>query len=72
LKDDQRHDQKVRRPHEPVLSRPLARKTGCSPSQKRRFRALAHRDGVPYELERVVCSKCAAVIAERTVRRAGT
>lgn len=25
-----------------------------------------------YEIERVVCSKCAAVIAERRVRRAGT
>ena len=36
----------------------------------RRLRALVHRNGVPYEIERVVCSRCSAVIVERTLRRA--
>jgi superfamily II helicase len=36
----------------------------------RRLHALARRNGIPYEIERVVCSKCAEVILERTLRRA--
>jgi hypothetical protein len=36
----------------------------------RLLHALSLRDGVPYEIERVVCSTCGAVIAERTIRRA--
>jgi hypothetical protein len=36
----------------------------------RRQHALARRNGVPYEVERVVCSKCAEVIVERPLRRA--
>jgi hypothetical protein len=35
----------------------------------RRLRGLAHRNGVPYEIERVVCSRC-GLIVERTLRRA--
>jgi len=53
-----------------VLSNEAPEVVGHHRHRPRRFRALAHRDGVPYEIERVVCSKCAAVIAERTVRRA--
>ena len=32
---------------------------------------LRQRDGVPYEVERVVCATCRAVLGERPVRRAG-
>jgi hypothetical protein len=32
---------------------------------------LQQRDGVPYELERVVCDSCKKLLAERKVRRAG-
>jgi hypothetical protein len=31
---------------------------------------LVQRAGVPYELERTVCSGCARVLSERPVRRA--
>ena len=31
---------------------------------------LQQRDGVPYELERVVCDSCKKLLAERKVRRA--
>jgi NMD protein affecting ribosome stability and mRNA decay len=32
--------------------------------------AVAQRAGVPYELERTVCSQCRRVLAERPLRRA--
>ena len=32
--------------------------------------ALLQRDGVPYEVERVVCATCGRVLAERPLRRA--
>jgi hypothetical protein len=32
--------------------------------------ALGQREGVPYELERVVCSTCGRVLNERPLRRA--
>jgi len=32
--------------------------------------ALRQRAGVPYEVERTVCSECRRVLDERTVRRA--
>jgi len=31
---------------------------------------LRQRSGVPYEIERTICSSCRRVLAERTVRRA--
>jgi len=31
---------------------------------------LVQRDGVPYEIERVVCSGCARVLSERELKRA--
>ena len=30
---------------------------------------LVQRDGVPYELERVVCGDCARVLSERPLKR---
>ena len=33
---------------------------------------VVQRAGVPYELERTVCSECARVLAERPLRRATT
>jgi hypothetical protein len=33
-------------------------------------RVVVRRAGVPYELERVVCSACDRVLAERPLRRA--
>src|SRR5215213_880275 len=36
----------------------------------RRLHTLACRNGVPYQVERVVCSKCAEVFVERRLRRA--
>jgi hypothetical protein len=56
----------------PALSDKPPEVVGHHRHRPRRLRVLAHREGVPYEIERVVCSKCAAVIAERTVRRAET
>jgi hypothetical protein len=32
--------------------------------------ALRQQDGIPYEVERVVCLACRRVISERTLRRA--
>jgi len=32
-------------------------------------RVVVQRAGVPYELERTVCTECARVLAERTLRR---
>jgi NMD protein affecting ribosome stability and mRNA decay len=32
--------------------------------------ALRQRAGVPYEVERTVCTECRRVLEERTVRRA--
>jgi NMD protein affecting ribosome stability and mRNA decay len=34
------------------------------------MRVLVRRAGVPYELERTVCSSCARVLSERPLRRA--
>jgi hypothetical protein len=31
---------------------------------------LVQRDGIPWELERVVCRQCAQVLAEHPLRRA--
>lgn len=31
---------------------------------------LVQRGGIPYELERTVCSECARVLSERPLRRA--
>jgi hypothetical protein len=31
---------------------------------------VGSRNGVPYELERQICSECSRVLDERTVRRA--
>ena len=36
----------------------------------RKVHALAHRGGIPYEVERTVCSSCGQVIEERSIRRA--
>ena len=36
----------------------------------RRLRALAYRNGIPYEIERIVCSSCARILAERPLGRA--
>jgi hypothetical protein len=33
---------------------------------------LLQRQGVPYEIERVVCDACKKLLAERQVRRAAT
>lgn len=35
-----------------------------------RTHVVVQRDGVPYELERTVCSTCAQVLAERPLKRA--
>jgi hypothetical protein len=32
--------------------------------------ALRQREGIPYEVERVVCLECRSVLSERTLRRA--
>jgi hypothetical protein len=32
--------------------------------------ALRQRDGIPYEVERIVCRSCARVLDERPLRRA--
>jgi hypothetical protein len=32
--------------------------------------ALRQREGIPYEVERTVCSDCLRVLDERTVKRA--
>jgi hypothetical protein len=32
--------------------------------------ALRQREGIPYEVERVVCLACRRVLSERTLRRA--
>jgi hypothetical protein len=42
------------------------------PHRHREVRAfvVVRRDGVPYEIERTVCSACDRVLAERPVRRA--
>ena len=32
--------------------------------------ALRQREGIPYEVERVVCLDCRRVLSERTLRRA--
>jgi hypothetical protein len=31
---------------------------------------VVRRDGIPYELERIVCSACDRLLAERPLRRA--
>ena len=36
----------------------------------RTFHALAQSGGIPYEVERTVCSSCGQVIEERSIRRA--
>ncbi len=33
-------------------------------------RAVVQRAGIPYEVERTVCSECSRVLAERKLRRA--
>jgi hypothetical protein len=35
-----------------------------------KLHALSRRAGVPYEVERTVCSACGRVLAEQTVKRA--
>jgi NMD protein affecting ribosome stability and mRNA decay len=35
-----------------------------------RTRFLAQRAGIPYEMERVLCSECSRVLEERALRRA--
>jgi hypothetical protein len=37
-----------------------------------RARVVVRRSGVPYELERTVCSGCAQVLSERAVGRPAT
>ena len=49
---------------------PQRPRTGCATHRPRTLLALAHRNGIPYELERVVCSRCGMVLEERTLRRA--
>jgi hypothetical protein len=49
--------------------------TPQSPAARHRHRAatlhvLAQRRGIPYELERKVCSACGRVLDERPLRRA--
>ncbi len=36
----------------------------------KRVHVLMQRSGVPYEIERQVCTSCARVLGERPVRRA--
>jgi ribosomal protein L37E len=35
-----------------------------------KLHALSRRAGVPYQVERTVCSACGRVLAEQTVKRA--
>lgn len=44
--------------------------TGHHRHLPRRLPAVTHRGGVPYEVERVVCTRCDETLAERTLRRA--
>jgi RNase P subunit RPR2 len=38
--------------------------------EARTLRAIAQKGGVPYELERTVCTQCSRVLEERQLRRA--
>jgi hypothetical protein len=38
--------------------------------EARTLRAIGRQSGVPYELERTVCTRCSLVLDERRLRRA--
>jgi len=48
----------------------LRRRIGLHRHHTVRTHVVVQRNGVPYELERTVCTGCAQVLSERQLRRA--
>lgn len=61
---------RARGPHVDDGSNRPAEVDGHHRHNPRRLHTLSRRGGVPYEVERIVCTRCAETLAERPLRRA--
>jgi len=55
---------------ESLREEPESRKAESHEHVAKRVHLLMQRAGVPYEIERQVCTSCARVLDEKTVKRA--